>query len=100
MTHDKLNIVSFYQEYTFYLLQVFRQFISFRTFGPSGNKQSENLQQIKLYIPSKTHDIGCLLRIEHGVRRLDIMIAPKMDFGSIFTISRQKDYVISINQQR
>ena len=40
----------FTHEYTIYLLQVSRQFISFRAFGPSGNKLPGHLQQINLYI--------------------------------------------------
>ena len=40
----------FTHEYTIYLLQVSKQFISFRVFGPSGNKLPGHLQQINVYI--------------------------------------------------
>ena len=43
----------FTHEYTIYLLQVSKQFISFRAFGPSGNKLPGHLQQINVYIHSQ-----------------------------------------------
>ena len=61
-SHNKLNTMDLFQEYTIYLLQLSGQFISFRTCGPSGNKLSRQLQQINLYIPSKIHGFVCVLK--------------------------------------
>ena len=53
--------MTFVQEYTFYFLQGSQLFISFRAFGPSGNKQFEIPSGNKsVYSFMETHDIVCL----------------------------------------
>ena len=61
-THDKLNIMTFVQEYTIDFLQGSQLFISFRAKGPSGNKQLKIPEGNKfVYSFTKTHDIVCVL---------------------------------------
>ena len=50
--HNKHIIMRFFQEYTV-LDPSGQELISFRVFGPSGNKLKLVLQDLKLYIPAK-----------------------------------------------
>ena len=60
--------MTFVQEYTIYFLQGSQLFISFRAFGPSGNKQFEIPSGNKsVYSFTKTHDIVCLLPFAYEV---------------------------------
>ena len=51
--HNKPIMVTSVQKYTIYFLQGFEKFISFRAYGPSGNKLLKPLQEINLYISSQ-----------------------------------------------
>ena len=77
----------FTHEYTIYLLQVSKQFISFRAFGPSGNKLPGHLQQINVYIHlqksrycvfmGKPGDAGCLQPISFFIYMVFLKKSPK-----------------------